>query len=57
MDDTIKNIKSHSFRIGGATNAICRGIPYDQVQEIGRWQSDAAKRYIRVTTIDVATLI
>jgi hypothetical protein len=57
LDNTISNIKSHSFRIGGATNAICKGIPYEQVQEMGRWQSDAAKRYIRVPTIDVATLI
>ena len=27
VDDTISNVKSHSFRIGGATNAICKGIP------------------------------
>ena len=42
VDDTIKKIKSHSFRIGGATNAICKGIPYEQVKEMGRWQSDVA---------------
>ena len=57
VDDTISNVKSHSFRIGGATYAICKGIPYEQVQEMGRWKSDAAKKYIRVPTIDVATLI
>ena len=57
VDDTISNVKSHSFRIGGATNAICKGIPYEKVQEMGRWKSDAAKKYIRVPMIDVATLI
>ena len=56
VDDTIYNVKSHSFRIGGATNAICKGIPYEQVQEMGRWKSDAAKRYIRIPTIEVNVL-
>jgi site-specific recombinase XerD len=57
VDDTISNVKSHSFRIGGATNAICKGIPYEKVQEMGRWKSHAAKKYIRVPIIDVAALI
>ena len=51
------NVKSHSFRIGGATNAIAKGVPYEQVQEMGRWKSDAAKRYIRPTEIYVNDLI
>ena len=55
VDKSITNVKSHSFRIGGAT--ISKGVPYDKVKAMGRWQSDAAKRYIRVPTIDVATLI
>jgi hypothetical protein len=57
VDNTIKDIKSHSFGIGGATNTICKGIPYEQVKEMGRWQSEAAKRYIRIPNINVATLI
>ena len=51
------SIKSHSFRIGGATNAIARGIPYEDVQIMGRWRSHAAKKYIRVQEIDVARLV
>ena len=51
-----RNIKAHSFRIGGATNAMCKGIPYSKIQEMGRWQSHAAKRYIRHVDIDVAAL-
>jgi site-specific recombinase XerD len=48
-----QHIKSHSFRIGGATHAICKGIPYQTVQEMGRWKSDAAKKYIRVPVINM----
>ena len=51
------NIKSHSFRIGGATNAMSKGIPYEQVKEMGRWQSDAAKKYIRIPTTDITKLL
>ena len=57
VDNTIKIIKSHSFRIGGATNAICKGIPHEQVKEMGRWQSDAAKIYIRIPSINIAALV
>ncbi len=51
------SIKSHSFRIGGATNAIAKGIPYEDVQNMGRWRSHAARKYIRVQEIDVARLV
>ena len=50
------NIKAHSFRIGGATNAMAKGIPYSQIQQMGRWQSHAAKRYIRQVEIDIASV-
>ena len=51
------NIKSHSFRIGGATNAMCKGVPYEQIRVMGRWQSNAARRYIRTPTTDIASLL
>ena len=56
VDASIVNVKSHSFRIGGATNAICKGVSYDKIKEMGRWKSDAAKRYIRIPTIEVNVL-
>jgi len=56
-DPNHQNIKAHSFRIGGATNAMAKGIPYKKIQEMGRWQSHAAKRYIRQIDIDIASLI
>ena len=56
VDASIINVKAHSFRIGGATNAICKGISYEKVNEMGRWKSDAAKSYIRILTIEVNVL-
>lgn len=55
-DPSKPNVKAHSFRIGGATNAMSKGIPYSKIQEMGRWHSHAAKRYIRHVSIDVASL-
>ena len=57
IDKSITNVKSHSFRIGGATNAISKGVPYEKVKEKGKWQSDAAKSYIRLPCINVAALV
>ena len=52
----ILNVKSHSFRIGGATNAMCKGIPYQSIKAMGRWKSEACKKYIRIPTINVSEL-
>lgn len=42
-----KTFKSHSFRIGAATHLYMAGIPESQIQNRGRWQSNAYKRYLR----------
>ena len=55
-DPSKTNVKAHSFRIGGATNAMFKGIPYEQIKSMGRWKSDAAKLYIRQTDINIALL-
>lgn len=39
--------KGHSFRIGVATAAASLGYSDNQIQRLGRWKSDAYKRYIR----------
>ena len=44
------NINTHSFRIGGASAAAAAGVPYFVIQQLGRWSSDAFKRYIRLST-------
>ena len=44
------HIRSHSFRIGAATHAIQNGYSYEQVEVMGRWNSPAFKRYIRINS-------
>ncbi len=41
------NFKSHSLRIGAATTAFELGIPISDIQNLGRWRSEAVVRYIR----------
>jgi hypothetical protein len=38
----------HSFRRGAATSARLAGLTDHEIQLLGRWQSDAYKRYIEV---------
>ncbi|XP_056103256.1 uncharacterized protein LOC130082429 [Rhinichthys klamathensis goyatoka] len=41
------NFSSHSFRIGAATTAAQKALSQQQIQELGRWSSEAFKSYIR----------
>ena len=43
--------KGHSFRIGGATYAAQQGLSDAQIRLLGRWKSDAFKKYIRVSNL------
>ena len=45
LDPTL--YKSHSFRIGGASHYAQLGYSDSQIRLLGRWKSDAFKRYIR----------
>lgn len=40
-------ISGHSFRIGGTTELLLRGVPPHIVKTLGRWSSDAFLRYWR----------
>ena len=42
---------SHSLRIGGATTAIMYGASEAQLKIMGRWKSDAFKKYIRAPIV------
>lgn len=46
-----KLYKSHSFRIGAATNAAVMGYSEESIKRMGRWKSSALNNYIRVPTI------
>ena len=41
--------KSHSFRIGACTEYVAAGASDSQIRQLGRWKSDAFKKYIRAT--------
>ena len=47
---------SHSFRIGAATTAAARGIDSSLIQTLGRWESAAYLRYVRVPRSDLAAI-
>lgn len=43
----LTRVTGHSFRIGGATELLTRGIPPEIVAKQGHWRSDAFLRYWR----------
>ena len=48
------DITPHSFRIGAATWAASQGYSEAQIQIMGRWQSNAFRKYIRISTFKIA---
>ena len=47
-----KKYKGHSFKIGAATYAAEHGFSDPQIRQLGRWKSDAFKKYIRIASIN-----
>ena len=43
-----KHVKSHSFRIGRASELAALGVDCDVIKSMGRWKSNAYKSYIRL---------
>ena len=43
------NFNTHSFRIGGASAAAAAGIADSQIQILGRWSSNAYRRYLHLS--------
>ena len=51
------SLNTHSFRIGGASTAASIGIPDSAIQILGRWSSNAYKRYLHFsddTIVDIS---
>ena len=44
----------HSFRIGAASTAAARGMEDSLIKTLGRWESDAYQRYIKLSRRDLA---
>jgi hypothetical protein len=44
----IRNYKGHSFRIGSVSHASSTGVSDEHIQLMGRWNSNAFKKYIRI---------
>ena len=42
-----KRYQAHSFRVGGATYAAQLGMSDAEIRQLGRWRSNAFKKYIR----------
>jgi len=42
------HFRSHSFRIGGATEAKRLGVDDETIKKWGRWTSDAYLKYLRL---------
>ena len=47
---------THSFRIGAATSAKQAGVSGSHLKALGRWKSDAYKKYVRLSPQDLAGL-
>jgi hypothetical protein len=45
----VNRYKTHSFRIGGASYYASLGMSDTQIRFMGRWESDAFKKYMRST--------
>ena len=48
-----RSYNTHSFRIGRATDMGLAGCSEAQIRALGRWESDAYKKYIKITHINM----
>lgn len=49
----LSKYQAHIFRIGAATSAAATGYTEIQIQNMGRWKSNAFKKYIRIPSINL----
>ena len=50
-----KDYCSHSFRIGAATTAAARGVEDAVIKTLGRWESLAYLRYVKIPRAELAS--
>ena len=56
VGEPCSNFSTHSFRIGSATSAATNSVSEDRIKEMGRWNSEACKSYIRIPSRDISCL-
>ena len=49
----VANINTHSLRRGGASALAAAGVSHEIIKTLGRWKSDAYKRYIELSDFSV----
>lgn len=49
-----ESLKAHGIRIGGTLEYLLRGVPFETVKTMGRWQSDAFLVYLRKHAVILA---
>lgn len=52
-----EDVAGHSFRAGGTTELVMRGVQLVLIQKIGRWSSNSFYRYIRAHPATIATIL
>lgn len=52
-----ENVAGHSFRAGGTTELVMRGVQLILIQKIGRWDSDSFYRYIHSHPATIASIL
>ena len=50
-----KCFNSHSLRMGAATVATARGLEDNLIQTLGRWETSAFLRYVRIPRADLVS--
>lgn len=50
----LEGLKGHGIRIGGTLEYLLRGVPFESVKAMGRWNSDAFVLYLRQHAVVLA---
>ena len=55
LGEDTSEVNRHSLRIGAASTAAASGMEDSLMKTLGRWESDAYQRYIKIHRKELAT--